>query len=143
MTINLFSIEILVGLITGLFLGALIKNFFKKKETNDDFGKNIIELKTEVENYRKEDLKKQGSFEEALRNSQTDRQSFVDTAKELQQTLVSGGGQQQGAWGEMTLRYILIEKLGFTEGEEFHVHVARLFFGNRNKVCPRRVRLCS
>jgi len=94
----------------------------KNRKETDDFEKTIKDLKTEIENYRKDDLKKQGSFEEALRNAQTDRQSFIEAAKELQQTLVSGGGQKQGAWGEMILKYILTEKLQFTEGQEFHIH---------------------
>ena len=115
------SVLYIVLALLGVVIYLLLNPRKNRKET-DDFEKTIKDLKTEIENYRKDDLKKQGSFEEALRNAQTDRQSFIDAAKELRQTLVSGGGQAQGAWGEMILKYILTEKLQFTEGQEFHVH---------------------
>ena len=115
------SLLYIVLALLGVVIYLLLNPRKNRKET-DDFEKTIKDLKTEIENYRKDDLKKQGSFEEALRNAQTDRQSFIEAAKELQQTLVSGGGQKQGAWGEMILKYILTEKLQFTEGQEFHIH---------------------
>ena len=36
----------------------------------------------------------------------------------MKNTLISGPGQKQGAWGQMVLEYIL-KKLKFTEGQQF------------------------
>ena len=36
MTINLFSLEILIGLIIGLLLGVVAKSYFSKTETKDE-----------------------------------------------------------------------------------------------------------
>ena len=41
MTINLFSLEILIGLIIGLLLGVVAKSYFSKTETKDDDVSNI------------------------------------------------------------------------------------------------------
>ena len=40
------------------------------------------------------------------------------TADRLNNTLIKGGSQQQGAWGEFVLNNIL-DSIGFREGEEY------------------------
>ena len=42
-------------------------------------------------------------------------------AREIKNTLVTGGGQKQGAWGQLILEHILENKLQFTKGQEFEV----------------------
>jgi len=119
----LYIVSILiVVLVIAISINVYLLINKRKDKQDSDIEKTLEDLKTEIGKYREDDLKKIGSVEEALRNAQTDRQGFINAAKELQQTLVSGGGQKQGAWGEMMLKFILTEKLQFTEGQEFHVH---------------------
>ena len=49
MTINLFSMETLAGLIIGLLLGFFIKNFFKKKDNLDDYSTNLETLTNKIQ----------------------------------------------------------------------------------------------
>ena len=51
----------------------------------------------------------------------TAEQDVGKFAREIKQTLVTGGGQKQGAWGQLVLEHILENKLQFTKGQEFEV----------------------
>ena len=46
----------------------------------------------------------------------------MKAAEDIKKTLVTGGSQNQGSWGELVLTRILTDNLSFTEGEEFEVH---------------------
>ena len=122
MNVNLFSIESFVGLIFGLLIGFFIKAFFKnKKDSNEDYSKNLKSLADKIQEIQDENKENRGSFLQVLTDMRTAEQHIGTVAQELKNTITSGGGQKQGDWGQMVLEYILKNKLQFTEGEEFEV----------------------
>ena len=54
MSVNLFSVETLTGIILGLLLGFFIKNFFKKKEDLGDYSTNLQTLTKKIEKFQEE-----------------------------------------------------------------------------------------
>ena len=52
MSVNLFGLETLMGLILGLLLGFFIKNFFKKKEDLGDYSTNLQTLTDKIEKFQ-------------------------------------------------------------------------------------------
>ena len=118
--INFFSIEFFAGAILGIVISFLAVNFFKKsKNSEGDFAKELENLKNEIKNYQDSNQKERGSVSQILEDMRLTEKNFVDEAKKIRNTLISGGNQKQGAWGEMVLKHILKDRLGFTEGEEF------------------------
>lgn len=114
---------IIIGLVIGLLLGAVGLKMLTKNQASDvDFGEfknQLDELKKDFSEVSKDISLERGSFKEMLRNMQSSKTQFENVARELKNTLVSGGNQKQGQWGEMLLSYILENKLGMTKGEEF------------------------
>ena len=119
MSVNLFSLETLTGLILGLLLGFFIKNFFKKKEDLGDYSTNLQKLTEKIEKFQEENAEERGEVKEKLKAAKEGSDEVVKAATSIHRTLVSGGGQQQGAWGELVLNHILTKSLQFRQGEEF------------------------
>ena len=123
MTINLFSLEILIGLIIGLLLGVVAKSYFSKTETKDDdvsnFAQDIKDLKKLIEENEETTSEDRGNIKALLTAVNTGQTQVVAEAEKIANTFISGGGQKQGAWGELVLNNILTNNLGFREGSEF------------------------
>ena len=123
MTINLFSLEILIGLIIGLLLGVVAKSYFSKTETKDDdvsnFAQDIKDLKKLIEDNEETTSEDRGNIKALLTAVNTGQTQVVAEAEKIANTFISGGGQKQGAWGELVLNNILTNNLGFREGSEF------------------------
>ena len=119
MSVNLFSVETLTGLILGLLLGFFIKNVFKKKEDLGDYSTNLQTLTDKIEKFQEENAEERGEVKEKLKAAKEGSEEVVKAAKAIHRTLVSGGGQQQGAWGELVLNHILTKSLQFRQGQEF------------------------
>ena len=119
MTVNLFSLESLTGLIIGLLLGFFIKNVFKKKENLGDYSTNLQTLTDKIQEFQDENAEERGAIKEKLEATKAGSDEVVKAAEAIRRTLVSGGGQQQGAWGELVLNHILTKSLQFRQGEEF------------------------
>ena len=47
--INLFSLEILIGLIAGILIGWVLKNLISKKENLGDLASNLKALETKID----------------------------------------------------------------------------------------------
>ncbi len=119
MSVNLFSMETLVGLIIGLLLGFFIRNFLKKKDNLDSVSTNLETLTNKVQEVQTQITEDRGATKERLREVNDGQAKVVKEAEAIRRTLVSGGGQQQGAWGQIVLDHILTKNLQFREGEEF------------------------
>ena len=119
MSVNLFSMETLAGLIIGLLLGFFIKNFFKKKDNLDDYSTNLETLTNKIQEIHTQNTEDRGATKERLKEVKDGQAEVVKAAEAIRRTLVSGGGQQQGAWGQLVLNHILTKNLQFREGEEF------------------------
>ena len=119
MTVNLFSMETLAGLIIGLLLGFFIRNFFKKKDNLDNVSTNLETLTNKIQEIHTQNTEDRGATKERLKEVKDGQAEVVKAAEAIRRTLVSGGGQQQGAWGELVLNHILTKNLQFREGEEF------------------------
>ena len=120
--INLFSLEILIGLIAGIFIGWVLKNIFSKKENVGDLANNLKSLEDKIDGFQTSNATERGSIKTILQDIKTGEADVVKAAEDIKKTLVTGGSQNQGSWGELVLKRILTENLRFTEGEEFDVH---------------------
>ncbi len=120
--INLFSLEIFIGLIAGIFIGWVLKNIFSKKENVGDLASNLKSLEDKIDGFQTSNATERGSIKTILQDIKTGEADVVKAAEDIKKTLVSGGSQNQGSWGELVLNRILTDNLQFTEGEEFDVH---------------------
>ena len=119
MSVNLFSLETLIGLIVGLLLAFSIKSIFKKKEDLGDYSTNLQTLTDKIQEFQDENAEDRGEMKANLAAAKAGSDEVVKAAESIHRTLVSGGGQQQGAWGELVLNHILTKSLQFRQGEEF------------------------
>ena len=120
--VNLFSLEILIGLIAGIFIGWVLKNILSKKENVGDLASNLKSLEQKIDGFQTSNATERGSIKTILQDIKTGEADVVKAAEDIKKTLVSGGSQNQGSWGELVLNRILTDNLQFTEGEEFDVH---------------------
>ena len=120
--VNLFSLEILIGLIAGIFIGWILKNILSKKENVGDLASNLKSLEQKIDGFQTANATERGSIKTILQDIKTGEADVVKAAEDIKKTLVTGGSQNQGSWGELVLKRILTENLQFTEGEEFDVH---------------------
>ena len=121
--INFLSLEFLLGIIFGLLAGLTIKSFFSKKKDNevnlDTYAQNLKDLKTVIEGYQTTNSEDRGAVQTLLASVQTGQAAVKEEAERIANTFISGGGQKQGAWGQMVLNNILTNNLGFREGQEY------------------------
>ena len=122
----------LINLGIGLFIGVIIgsggtllfqkiqKDKIENKEGDDVFGE-IKLLKKEIEEYNKASERQSGSLNQILTDMRIAEKDVGSAVREIKRTLVAGGGQKQGAWGQLILEHILENKLQFTKGQEFEV----------------------
>ena len=124
MMINLFSLEILIGLTVGIFIGWVLKKSLMKNEKSIDevdLANTFKNLEQTIKDYQKENSEERGSIKKIIEDSRTGIADVIKAADNIKNTLISGGSQKQGTWGELVLEHILKENLGFTEGEEYDV----------------------
>ena len=121
--IDIFSVTFLLGVIFGLFAGFTIKSYFSKKNENevdiDDYSQNLKDLKKVIEGYQTTNSEDRGAVQTLLTTVQTEVAGVKDESQRIANTFISGGGQKQGAWGQMVLNNILTNNLGFREGHEY------------------------
>ena len=124
--INLFSPEIIFGLLLGIIIGWALKQKFSKQEDigglANTFNNNLKSLETKIDGFQTDNAEERGSIKTTLEDIKRGEADVVKAAEEIKKTLVTGGSQSQGSWGELVLNRILTENLRFTEGEEFEVH---------------------
>ena len=110
-----------IGLIIGVFIGAGGIILYKQKKTDIDlnsFKTDLENISKEIKGYHTKADTNQGSINQILTDMRSIERNFGKEVHGLKTVLVSGGSQKQGAWGQLVLEKIL-EKLGFTEGEEY------------------------
>ena len=121
--IDIFSVTFLLGIIFGLLAGLTIKSFFSKKKDNevdlDTYAQNLNDLKKVIEGYQTTNSEDRGAVKTLLTSVQTGQAAVKEEAERIANTFISGGGQKQGAWGQMVLNNILTNNLGFREGQEY------------------------
>ena len=121
--IDIFSVTFLLGIILGLFAGFTIKSYFSKKNENevdiDEYSQNLKDLKKVIEGYQTTNSEDRGAVQTLLTTVQTEVAGVKDESQRIANTFISGGGQKQGAWGQMVLNNILTNNLGFREGHEY------------------------
>ena len=121
--IDIFSVTFLLGIIFGLLAGLTIKSFFSKKKDNevdlDTYAQNLNDLKKVIEGYQTTNSEDRGAVQTLLTSVQTGQAAVKEEAERIANTFISGGGQKQGAWGQMVLNNILTNNLGFREGQEY------------------------
>ena len=121
--IDIFSVTFLLGIILGLLAGFTIKSYFSKKNENevdiDEYSQNLKDLKKVIEGYQTTNSEDRGAVQTLLTTVQTEVAGVKDESQRIANTFISGGGQKQGAWGQMVLNNILTNNLGFREGHEY------------------------
>ena len=121
--INFLSIEFLLGIIVGCLVVVAIYQLTKRNNDNSSLETKITAIQTLLGNMKTEEDQRTGSINTALTDIKTASQEISLRSQEIKNTLISGPGQKQGAWGQMVLEFIL-GKLGFTEGQEFQTQVS-------------------
>ena len=121
--IDIFSVTFLLGITFGLLAGLTLKSFFSKKKDNevdlDTYAQDLKNLKTVIEGYQTTNSEDRGAVQTLLTSVQTGQAAVKEEAERIANTFISGGGQKQGAWGQMVLDNILTNNLGFREGHEY------------------------
>jgi DNA recombination protein RmuC len=117
---------LIIGLILGLLI-CFVFFFISKKKQNpmeeSNFNELDIKLKTflnEWSEFKTKDIQDRAKIDQVVKDM---RQGVLDVntiAENLKTTLVSGGSQQQGRWGELVLQNIL-DSIGFRKGEEYDI----------------------
>ena len=120
--INFLSLEFLLGIIVGCLVVVAIYQLTKRNNDNSSLETKITAIQTLLGNMKTEEDQRTGSINTALTDIKTASQEISLRSQEIKNTLISGPGQKQGAWGQMVLEFIL-GKLGFTEGQEFQTQV--------------------
>ena len=121
--INFLSLEFLLGIIVGCLVVVAIYQLTKRNNNNSSLETKITAIQTLLGNMKTEEDQRTGSINTALTDIKTASQEISFRSQEIKNTLISGPGQKQGAWGQMVLEFIL-GKLGFTEGQEFQTQVS-------------------
>ena len=121
--INFLSLEFLLGIIVGCLVVVAIYQLTKRNNNNSSLETKIMAIQTLLGNMKTEEDQRTGSINTALTDIKTASQEISLRSQEIKNTLISGPGQKQGAWGQMVLEFIL-GKLGFTEGQEFQTQVS-------------------
>ena len=125
-----FTSEIGIFLL-GFFLGAGViaivawyMNTLKLQQVKNPADE-LLALKTEmqsihstIQQFSTAQAQKEGAFAAHIQNFLLASDKINTTAERLSNTLIRGGSQQQGTWGEFVLSNIL-ETIGFREGEEY------------------------
>ena len=127
--------NILIGTLIGLVLGggvayAIARSVFndKLKMMNDKntevldlkgFKDEITALKGTAATIQQNIAQDRGSLKEMLSSMNLSKAEMVKVANELKTTLVAGGNQTQGNWGQLVIEHILQDRLGMTKGVEF------------------------
>ena len=121
--IDIFSVTFLLGITFGLLAGLTLKSFFSKKKDNevdlDTYAQDLKNLKKVIEGYQTTNSEDRGAVQTLLTSVQTGQAAVKEEAERIANTFISGGGQKQGAWGQMVLNNILTNNLGFREGHEY------------------------
>lgn len=120
----------------GFFFGAALITFiawlmsFNKLSKFQNPKEELISLKSEmqsihstIQNFNLVQAKKEGAFATHFQNFLSASEKMNATADRLNNTLIKGGSQQQGVWGEFVLKNIL-DSIGFREGEEYETQKA-------------------
>ena len=116
-------IYLAAGLIVGALLGIVATIYFKQKKQIIDistFEKNLTNLKDEIKDYKDKVTEDKGRTDQLALDMRASVLNVNRIAENLKTTLVSGGSQNQGAWGELLLQNIL-DSIGFREGEEYEL----------------------
>ena len=121
--INFLSLEFLLGIIVGCLVVVAIYQLTKRNNDNSSLETKITAIQTLLGNMKTEEDQRTGSINTALTDIKTASQEISLRSQEIKNTLISGPGQKQGAWGQMVLEFIL-GKLGFTEGQEFQTQTS-------------------
>ena len=121
--INFLSLEFLLGIIVGCLVVVVIYQLTKRNNDNSSLETKITAIQNLLGNMKTEEDQRTGSINTALTDIKTASQEISLRSQEIKNTLISGPGQKQGAWGQMVLEFIL-GKLGFTEGQEFQTQVS-------------------
>ena len=120
-TIFLFGSIFGAGIIA--IIGWLLNS--KKLQNIQNPKDELISLKSEMKsihstilNFNNQQAQKEGTLATHFQNFLSASEKMNATADRLNNTLIRGGSQQQGIWGEFVLNNIL-DSIGFREGEEY------------------------
>ena len=103
-------IYLLIVLVIGAISTFVIINYLKQNKQIVDisnFEDAIKNLREEVKGYKEKVIEDKGKTDQLAKDMRTSISDVNRIAENLKTTLVSGGSQQQGAWGELLLKNIL------------------------------------
>ena len=116
-----------LGLISGAgsiaFIAWLINinklsNIQNPKDELTSLKSEMQSIHSTIQNFNIAQAQKEGALATHFQNFLSASEKMNATADRLNNTLIKGGSQQQGVWGEFVLNNIL-DSIGFREGEEY------------------------
>jgi len=127
-SIIFFSIGFICGagviaIIAWLMNSNKLKNIQNPKDELISLKSEMQSIHSTIQNFNTLQSQKEGAFATHFQNFLTASEKMNATADRLNNTLIKGGSQQQGAWGEFVLNNIL-DSIGFREGEEYETQKA-------------------
>jgi len=112
-----------IAIIAWLMNSNKLKNIQNPKDELISLKSEMQSIHSTIQNFNTLQSQKEGAFATHFQNFLTASEKMNATADRLNNTLIKGGSQQQGAWGEFVLNNIL-ESIGFREGEEYETQKA-------------------
>ena len=89
--INLFSLEILIGLTVGIFIGWVLKKSLMKNEKSIDevdLANTVKNLEQTIKDYQKENSEERGSIKKIIEDSRTGIADVIKAADNIKNTHV-------------------------------------------------------
>ena len=114
---------LITGLVMWFFNSKKLQNFQNPKEELNSLKSEMKLIHTTIQNFNNAQSQKEGALAVHFQNFLSASEKINATADRLSNTLIKGGSQQQGLWGEFVLNNIL-ESIGFREGEEYETQKA-------------------
>ncbi len=120
-------IVFILGFLLGAGMTAIVAWYVNSRKLQQvkNPADELLALKTEMQNihstiqhFSVTQAQKEGAFNTHIQNFLMASEKIHATADRLSNTLIRGGSQQQGTWGEFVLVNIL-NAIGFREGEEY------------------------
>ena len=98
--INLFSLEIFIGLIAGIFIGWVLKNIFSKKENVGDLASNLKSLEDKIDGFQTSNATERGSIKTILQDIKTKKKKIKKMKPEYDQysTLFHSRAEVEGLY---------------------------------------------
>ena len=86
--INIFSIEIFLGLLLGILVGWSLKNIFSKTENVNNLAENLKSLEEKIEGFQNSNASERGSLKVILQDIKSGEADVVKAAEDIKRSSI-------------------------------------------------------